>query len=82
MLGSKLLLTAVALIWLFPAVAVAGKGGEPQQEQMAVPQAQAQAPRDDDGMSPEVLAALIAGGLGLCGAVITTVAMLQNRKKG
>ncbi len=84
MFGRKLLLVAIALAWLLPAAAIAGQmsSDEQQQEQRALPQGKMPVEHDDnDGMSSEVLAALIAGGLGLCGVVITTVVALGNRKR-
>jgi len=87
MLGRKLLLVAIALAWLLPAAAIAGQmsDGPEQQIQRAIPQGKA-APAAEDhddhgGLSSEVLAALIAGGLGLCGVVITTVVALGNRRR-
>ena len=71
----KLLLTAILLMFFAPA-AFAGGGGDfdmPQMTQHIV--------KDDDGMSPQVSAALIAGGLGLTGAVITAIVSINSRRR-
>lgn len=78
----KLLFTALLAVFLaLPVVALAGGGGDfdnPPQQQMTKKFVVVE---KDDGISSEVLAALIAGGLGLCGVVITTMVAIQNRRK-
>lgn len=72
----KILLTAILLMFLAPAAFAGGGGGDfdlPQMTQHIV--------KDDDGMSPDVLAALIAGGLGLTGAVITAIVLIDSRRR-
>ena len=92
MFGRKLLLIAIASAWLLPAAAIAGQvsdGPEEQQIQRAIPQGKlahveppvAEDHDDHGGISSEVLAALIAGGLGLCGVAITCVVALGNRRR-
>ncbi len=69
----KLLLTIALLVVFSPA---AFAGGQLDQE---IPQMAQHIVDAGEGMSPEVLAALILGGLGLSGAVIT--AILNSRRK-
>ncbi len=78
----KLFLTAVLLAFFAPAAMAGniGKGDPPQQQIQQMPPT-AHIVEKDDGISSEVLAALIAGGLGLLGVVITAVVTIQNRKK-
>ncbi len=78
----KLLFTALLAVFLaLPVVALAGGGGDfdnrPQQQM----EKKFVVVEKNDGISSEVLAALIAGGLGLCGVVITTMVAVQNRRK-
>lgn len=75
----KLLLTAFLSVFLaLPVIALAGGGGDlDNQPQQHI----GKKIEKNDGLSSEVLAALIAGGLGLCGVVITTVVAVQNRRK-
>ena len=76
----KLLLTALLAVFLaLPAIALAGGSDQPQQKIQRPPISHLVPEHHDGGISSEVLAALIAGGLGLCGVVITTVVTLQNR---
>jgi hypothetical protein len=70
----KVLLTIALLAIFAPAVSLAGGGFQPEQ-------LTAHLAAGDDGMSSEVLAALIAGGLGLTGVVITAVVAIINRRK-
>jgi hypothetical protein len=78
----KLLLTVALLVVFVPAVSLAGGFVEEQPQMIQEPLvSHATANHDgDDGMSPEVLAALIAGGLGLTGVVITAVVSINNRR--
>ena len=78
----KLLFTALLAVFLaLPVIALAGGGGDfdnrPQQQM----EKKFVVVEKNDGISSEVLAALIAGGLGLCGVVITTMVAVQNRRK-
>ena len=78
----KLLLTIALLVIFAPAVSLAGGYVEEEQPQMIQePLVTHSTENHDDGMSPEVLAALIAGGLGLTGVVITAVVSINNRRK-
>jgi hypothetical protein len=71
----KVLLT-IALLAIFATSAFAG--GQLDQE---IPQMTQHIVEDNhDGMPPEVLAALILGGLGLTGAVITALVASRRRK--
>lgn len=74
----------LALLVFLPAVALAGgpSGDEMQQQQMA-PQTKVvvQLPEDKGFFSSEVIAALIAGGLGLAGVVITLKARKEAPRK-
>lgn len=90
MFGRKLLLIAIALAWLLPAAAIAGQVSDgTEQIQRPIPQGKlahveppvAEEHDDHGGLSSEVLAALIAGGLGLCGVAITCVVALGNRRR-
>ncbi len=89
MFGRKLLLIAIALAWLLPAAAIAGQVSDGQEIQRAIPQGKlahveppaAEEHDDHGGISSEVLAALIAGGLGLCGVAITAVVAFGNRRR-
>jgi hypothetical protein len=68
----KLLLTALLVFFATAAFA----GGQLDQE---IPQMAQHIVGDGDGVSPEVVAALILGGLGLTGVVIT--ALVNRRRK-
>jgi hypothetical protein len=68
----KLLFTALLVFFATAAFA----GGQLDQE---IPQMAQHIVDDGEGMSPEVLAALILGGLGLTGAIIT--ALVTNRRR-
>jgi hypothetical protein len=70
----RLLLIAVLLAF-FAQAAMAGGGFVEE-----IPQMTQHIVTDDDGMSPEVLAALILGGLGLTGAIITALVNGRRRK--
>ena len=72
----KILLTS--LLVLFATAAFAGGQLDQEIPQQAIAHMTAD---QGDGMSPEVLAALIAGGLGLTGVVITAVVSINNRRK-
>jgi hypothetical protein len=74
----KLLLIAVLLAFFAPATSLAGGGFV--EEQMIQEPLVAHSTEKHDGMSNEVLAALIAGGLGLTGAVITAIVSLNSRR--
>jgi len=76
----KLLLTTVLLAFFAPALALGGGGyveDRPEQQMIQEPLR-----HKKEGMSDSVLAALIAGGLGLTGAVITAVVAINSRRKG
>jgi hypothetical protein len=79
----KLLLTTVLLAFFAPAVSLAGGYVEEEPQMIQQPLVgHLTADHDgDDGMSPEVLAALIAGGLGLTGVVITAAVSINSRRK-
>ena len=78
----KIFLTTVLLAFFAPVVSLAGGGFEPEQQMIQEPLVGHSTENHDEGMSNEVLAALIAGGLGLTGAVITAVVTINNRRKG
>lgn len=71
----KLLLISVFLAFFAPA-AMAGGGFVEE-----IPQMTQHIVKHDDGMSNEVLAALIAGGLAFSGAVLTAVVSINNRRR-
>jgi hypothetical protein len=80
----KVLLTVALLALFAPAVSLAGGFVEEEQPQMIQEPLVAHSTANHDGgegMSPEVLAALIAGGLGLTGVVITAVVSINSRRK-
>lgn len=71
MLGKRLPLILLTFVLLVPTVALAGGDfDDAQQQQQWMPQVNINLPDDDDGLSNEVLAALVAGGLGLCGILV------------
>ena len=74
----KVLLTTVLLMFLAPAALA---GGQLDQE---IPQqtiAHVTRDHDDEGMSNEVLAALIAGGLAFAGATLTAIVSINSRRR-
>jgi hypothetical protein len=82
MSGKKKFLMMIGFMLFLAPVALAGGpsfDNEMQQQQMEAPQTKVivQLPEDKGFFSSEVIAALIAGGLGLTGVVIT----LKARKK-
>jgi hypothetical protein len=77
----KVLLTVALLALFAPAASLAGGFVEEQMIQEPLV-AHSTANHDGgEGMSPEVLAALIAGGLGLTGVVITAAVSINSRRK-
>jgi hypothetical protein len=76
----KLLLTLALLVVFAPVASLAGQPS-PEQQMIQEPLVAHSTENHDDGMSSEVLAALIAGGLGFTGVVITAVVSINSRRK-